>query len=155
MSDDRTFPTLPHAMAALDELPIAADTPDGVGEATGVDYDALIRARHLLPYLWPQAGADPGNRLERVAMTPQGGVGLQWVRGDSRFELTVDPFALYSFRLDTASTTREWTRATIEQAVADARSTLGLPALTTPVQAPAVGASSVVARTSQGTPSVQ
>ncbi|MFL5579859.1 MAG: hypothetical protein ACJ8AO_05755 [Gemmatimonadaceae bacterium] len=154
MTDARPFPTLPHAMAALDELPIAADATEG-GVPTGVDYDALVRARRILPYLWPEGAGDPGSLLERVVMTPQGGVGLQWARGDSRFELTIDPFALYAFRLDTASTTREWTRATIEQAVADARSTLGLPALTTPVQGPAVGASSVVARTSQGSPTIQ
>lgn len=148
MADDRPFPTLAHAMAALDELPIAGSM-HVAEERAGVDYDALVRARRVLPYLWPEGDAGALVRLDRVATTPQGGIAFAWARAGARFEVTVDPFALYAFRLDTSSTTREWTRAGIEQAVADARSALGLPALATPAQAPSLGAASVAARPSQ------
>jgi len=123
MSDSTPYPTLAHAFAALDSLPIA-----GSGQITadrpGVDYDALVRVRHLLPHVWSDEAA-----LERIGTTPQGGVTLAWRRAGALFELTVDPFALYACRLDTKSTTRDWTRPTIEQAVADTRAALGLPAL--------------------------
>ena len=145
---DRTYPSLAHAMAALDELPIAGTAAAAPGQG-GVDYDALVRARRVLPYFWPDAGAAAGARLDQVGMTPQFGVAFLWSRGDARFEMTIDPQALYAFRLDTASTTREWTRPTIDQAVADARATLGLPPLTAPVQGPAVDAASVTARPQQ------
>ena len=145
---DRTYPTLAHAMAALDELPIVGSADAAPGQP-GVDYDALVRARRVLPHFWAEGGAAAGARLEGVAMTPQFGVSFLWTRGDARFEMTVDPLALYAFRLDTSSTTKEWTRPTIDQAVADARATLGLPALTTPVQGPAVDAASVRAQPQQ------
>jgi hypothetical protein len=121
MADSTSYPTLAHAFAALDGLPLAGSlyiSPDD----PGVDFDALMRARRILPYAWSdQAPAD------QIAVTPQGGVGVRWRRGDSTLEMTVDPFALVSFRMDTRSRTSEWTRATIDLAIADIRHVLGLP----------------------------
>jgi hypothetical protein len=123
MSDPTPYPTLPHALAAMDELPIAgamqisADHP-------GVDYDALDRARKLLPYVWSDEVG-----VERIGMTPQGGVTIIWRRADAKVELTVDPFALFACRVETKSKLVDWTRATLEQAVPDVRAALGLPPL--------------------------
>jgi hypothetical protein len=123
MAAQSPYPTVAHAFAALDELPIAgsgridADQP-------GVDFDALGRARRLLPHVWTDDAA-----LERVNVTLQGGMVFVWRRPGMLLELMIDPYALYSLRLDTSSTTRDWTRPTLEQTVADVRQVLGLPPL--------------------------
>jgi hypothetical protein len=123
MSDSKPYPTLAHAFAALDSLPIAG-AAQITADRPGVDYDALVRVRHLLPHVWSDEAV-----LERIGMTPQGGVTFLWRRPGAQLELTVDPFALYACRVDTKSTTRDWVRPTLEQVVADVRAALGLPAL--------------------------
>ena len=136
MSD---FPTLAHAMAALDALPIAGSMSI-TAEHPGVDFDALVRVRQLLPRVWGD-----GAPLERVGVTPQGGVALLWRRPDGVVELTVDPFSLFACRVDTTSRTVDWTRAALDQAVADVRAALGLPPAppapvgTAPAAGPAAG----------------
>ena len=140
MSAPNTFPTLGHAMASLDALPIAGSmriTPD----RPGVDFDALVRVRNLLPRVWSD-----GAPLDRIWMTPQGGIAMLWRRPQGAFELTVDPFSLYACRLDTASKTVDWTRAALDQAVADVRAALGLP----PAPPPPPGATGTPA--TSGTP---
>lgn len=126
MADSTPYPTLGHAFAALDALPIAGAlyiAPD----QPGVDFDALVRARRMLPHVWSDAAP-----ADRIAVTPQGGVAVRWRRGDSALEMIVDPYALVSFRMDTPSRTTEWTRATIDLAIADVRHALGLPAVQLP-----------------------
>ena len=119
------YPTLAHAFAALDELPIAGSGRINADQP-GVDFDALGRARRLLPHVW----ADDAP-LERISVTLQGGMTFLWRRPGTLLELMIDPYALYSLRLDTSSTTRDWTRPTLEQTVADVRQVLGLPPLPT------------------------
>ena len=126
MSDATRYPTLGHALAALDALPIAGSMQI-TRQRMGVDYEALDRARRLLPQAWSDEAV-----LERIGMTPQGGLVLLWRRGDSSLEVTIDPLALYGFRLESPSKLVDWTRATLEHAVADTRAGLGLPALTRP-----------------------
>src|SRR5215208_674921 len=121
MSEQKAFPTLAHAMASLDALPIAGSMMITASNP-GVDFDALVRVRTLLPRVWSDAAP-----LERLTPTPQGGISLLWRRPQGVFELTVDPLSLYACRLDTTSKTVDWTRAGLEQAVADARNALGLP----------------------------
>jgi hypothetical protein len=130
MSD---FPTLAHAMAALDALPIAGSMAITEGHP-GVDFDALVRARQILPRVWGDAVP-----LERVNLTPQGGVAMLWRRSDGVVELTVDPFSLFACRVDTTSRTVDWTRAALDQAVADVRAALGLPPAPAPAAGPAGG----------------
>lgn len=127
MAETTSYPTLAHAFAALDALPIAGSlyiSPDH----PGVDFDALVRARRMLPHVWSD-----GAPADRIEITQQGGVAIRWRRGDSALEMLVDPYALVSFQMDTPSRTAEWTRATIDLAIADVRHALGLP----PVQLPA------------------
>jgi hypothetical protein len=123
MSDATAYPSLAHAFAALDALPIAGAmqiSPD----RPGVDFDALGRVRSLLPHVWGD-----GVVLEQLTTTPQGGITLLWRRPDGVLELVVDPYSLYAFRIDTRARFAEWTRATLAQAVADTRTALGLPPL--------------------------
>jgi len=126
MAESTPYPTLAHAFAALDGLPLAGSLYISPSDP-GVDFDALMRTRRILPHAWSdQAPAD------RIEVTPQGGVGVRWRRGESTLEMVVDPFALVSFRMDTRSRTSEWTRATIDLAVTDVRHVLGLPAVQLP-----------------------
>ena len=133
-----SYPTLAHAFAALDELPIAGSSQIRADQP-GVDFDALGRARRLLPHVWSDEAV-----LERIGVTPQGGMVFVWRRPGTLLELMIDPYALYSCRLDTSSTTRDWTRPTLEQTVADIRSALGLPPL--PSAAPPAAGAPQVAR---------
>src|SRR5215216_5521433 len=145
MSAPNTFPTLAHAMASLDALPIAGSmriTPD----QPGVDFDALVRVRNLLPRVWSD-----GAPLDRIWMTPQGGIAMLWRRPQGTFELTVDPFSLFACRLDTSSKTVDWTRAAMDHAVADVRAALGLPPAP-PVPAAAPGGSTASTGTPAATP---
>jgi hypothetical protein len=144
MSDAPRYPTLGHALAALDALPIAGSMQI-TQQRMGVDYDALDRARRLLPQVWSDEAV-----LERIGMTPQGGLVLIWRRGDSSLELTIDPLALFGFRLESPSKLVDWTRATLEHTVADTRAGLGLPALNRPASggsaAAGAGAAAPMAR---------
>ena len=117
------YPTLAHAFAALDSLPIVGSV-QVTADRPGVDYDALDRARQLLPHVWSDAAA-----LERIGMTLQGGVVLSWQRPGARLVVTMDPLSLYTCRLESKTDSVDWTRATLEQVVADIRSALGLPAM--------------------------
>src|SRR5688500_20238321 len=86
------YPTLAHAFAALDELPIAGSGRINADQP-GVDFDALGRARRLLPHVW----ADDAP-LERISVTLQGGMTFLWRRPGTLLELMIDPYALYSLR---------------------------------------------------------
>lgn len=126
---DSPYPTLAHALAALDALPIAGAmqiTPDN----PGIDFDALARVRRILPNVWSDQVS-----LEAIDVTSQGGVAFRWRRADALLEVIIDPYALISFHLDTKSKVAEWTRATPEQAVADIRRAFGLSPLTPPAAA--------------------
>ncbi len=125
------FPTVGHAFAALDELPISGDLRLGDSHP-GIDFDALVRVRRLLPHLWSEPVP-----LVRIAVTAEGGIVLGWQGSDVQFELTVEPFAVYALRLDTPSKSAEWTRPTIEQTIAESRAALRLPPLAGPVPAEA------------------
>lgn len=112
------FPTLAHALATLDAFPIAGAlqiAPD----QPGVDFDALERARSALVQSW-RNDITP----EEISVTPQGGLTISWRRAGWALELTVDPFALSAFRLDSPSKMVEWTRAGAEATVADAKAAL-------------------------------
>lgn len=138
MSEKTGFPTLGHAMAELDSLPIAGSMMVTPG-SLGVDFDALVRVRTLLPRVWSD-----GAPLSQIELTPQAGIALLWRRPQGVFELTVDPMSLYACRLDTTSKTVDWTRAGLDQAIADVRSALGLPPAPAPA-APAAGAAGAAA----------
>jgi hypothetical protein len=108
------YPTLAHALATLDSFPLAGAlqiSPDH----PGVDFDALERARSALVQSW-RNDITP----DEIAVTPQGGLMITWRRAGWALELTVDPFALSAFRLDSPSKMVEWTRAGSEATVADA-----------------------------------
>ena len=122
-TESTPYPTLAHAFAALDSLPIVGSV-QATAEAPGVDYDALDRARQLLPHVWSDGAA-----LERIGMTLQGGVILSWQRPGARLIVTMDPLSLYTCRLESKSESVDWTRATLEQVVGDIRAALGLPAM--------------------------
>jgi hypothetical protein len=107
------FPTLEHALAALDAFPISGSLQ--VASEDGADYDAIDRARLLLTKVW-RADAP----LHELRLTPQGGVLLGWERPGWALELTVDPFSVYDFRLDSPQGLNDWTRAGTEAAIADA-----------------------------------
>ena len=118
MSAPTTYPSLAHALAALDAFPLAgaleitADNP-------GVDFDALDRARAVLSQSW-RDDLPPS----RIIVTQQGGVSITWGRSGWTLELIVDPFALNAFRLDSPSKMAEWMRANIDATVADAKAAL-------------------------------
>ena len=107
------FPTLDHALAALDAFPISGSLQ--VATDDGADFDALERARIILTKVWR---ADVP--LHELRLTGQGGVLLAWERPGWALELTVDPFAVYDFRLDAPQGLTDWTRAGTDAAVADA-----------------------------------
>jgi hypothetical protein len=115
--------TLQQALAAVNALPTVGSARAGAG-MPGVDFEALGRVRRLLPLVWSDVAV-----FERAEPTPQGGIALHWRRPGMEFDLTVDPMALYALRLVTRASTREWTRATLDQAVADSRAVVGLPPL--------------------------
>ncbi|HEX6059966.1 MAG TPA: hypothetical protein VFZ11_13230 [Gemmatimonadaceae bacterium] len=117
------FPTLEHALAALDAFPISGSLQ--VGADDGADFDAIDRARLVLTKAWR---ADVP--LRELRLTPQGGVLLAWERPGWALELTVDPFSVYDFRLDTPEGLNDWTRAATEAAIADV--TVALTAMVTP-----------------------
>lgn len=106
------FPTLERALAALDAFPISGslqvDTDDGA------DFDALERARLVLTKVWRAEVP-----LHELRLTEHGGVLLAWERPGWALELTVDPFAVYDFRLDSPQGLTDWTRADTDAAVAD------------------------------------
>jgi hypothetical protein len=106
------FPTLEHALAALDAFPISGSLQ--VATDDGADYDAIDRARAILTKTWR---ADLP--LRELRLTPQGGVLLGWERPGWGLELTVDPFSVYDFRLDSPQGLTDWTRAGTEAAMAD------------------------------------
>jgi hypothetical protein len=118
MAAPTSFPSLAHALAALDAFPLAgalqitADNP-------GVDFDALDRARTVLAQSW-RDDLPPA----RISLTPQGGISITWGRSGWTLELIVDPFALNAFRLDSPSKMAEWMRANLDATVADARAAL-------------------------------
>ena len=116
------FPTLEHALAALDAIPISGSLQVGAGD--GADFDAIDRARLVLTKAWR---ADVP--LRELRLTPQGGVLLAWERPGWALELTVDPFSVYDFRLDSPEGLNDWTRAATEAAVADV--TVALTAMVT------------------------
>ena len=118
-----TTATLQHALGAVNALPTVGSARAGAG-MPGVDFEALGRVRRLLPLVWSDVAVFAG-----AEANAQGGVTLRWRRPGMDFDLTVDPMALYALRLVTRTSTREWTRATFEQAVADSRAVLGLPTL--------------------------
>jgi hypothetical protein len=112
------YPTLAHGLATLDAFPIAGAlqiSPD----QPGVDFDALERARTVLVQSW-RNDLTP----EEITVTPQGGLTISWRRGGWALELTVDPFALSAFRLDSPSKMVEWTRAGADDTIADAMGAL-------------------------------
>jgi hypothetical protein len=112
------YPTLAHGLATLDAFPIAGAlqiSPD----QPGVDFDALERARTVLVQSW-RNDLTP----EEITVTPQGGLTISWRRGGWALELTVDPFALSAFRLDSPSKMVEWTRAGADATIADAKAAL-------------------------------
>jgi hypothetical protein len=117
------FPTLEHALAALDAFPISGSLQVGAGD--GADFDAIDRARLVLAKTWR---ADVP--LRELRLTPQGGVLLGWERPGWALELTVDPFSVYDFRLDSPEGLNDWTRAATEAAIADV--TVALTAMVTP-----------------------
>lgn len=107
------YPTLEHALAALDAFPISGSLQ--VATDDGADFDALERARIILTKVWR-----PEVPLHELRLTPQGGVLLAWERPGWALELTVDPFAVYDFRLDSPQGLSDWTRAGTDVAIADA-----------------------------------
>jgi hypothetical protein len=118
MSAPTSFPSLAHALAALDAFPLAGAleiTPNN----PGVDFDALDRARVVLAQAW-RDDLPPA----RIAVTQQGGVAITWGRAGWTLELTVDPFALNAFRLDSPSKMAEWMRANIDAAITDTKAAL-------------------------------
>jgi hypothetical protein len=118
MNASTSFPSLAHALAALDAFPLAgaleitADNP-------GVDFDALDRARTVLSQSW-RDDLPPA----RIVVTQQGGIAITWGRAGWTLELTVDPFALNAFRLDSPSKMAEWMRANIDSTVTDTKAAL-------------------------------
>lgn len=112
------FPSLAHGLATLDGFPIAGAlqiSPDH----PGVDFDALERARAVLVQSW-RNDLTP----EEIKVTQQGGVIISWRRAGMALEVTIDPYALSAFRLDSPSKMIEWTRAGSEATVADAKAAL-------------------------------
>lgn len=112
------FPSLAHGLATLDAFPIAGAlqiSPD----QPGVDFDALERSRAVLVQAW-RADLPPDD----IKVTQQGGVIISWRRGGMALEVTIDPYALSAFRLDSPSKMMEWTRAGSEATVADAKAAL-------------------------------
>jgi hypothetical protein len=59
-----------------------------------------------------------------VIATPPCWVAITWGRSGWTLELTVDPFALNAFRLDSPSKMAEWMRANIDATVADTKAAL-------------------------------
>jgi hypothetical protein len=118
MSAPTTFPTLAHALAALDAFPLAGALEISP-ENPGVDFDALDRARTVLSQAW-RDDLPPAN----IAVTQQGGITITWGRAGWTLELTVDPFALNAFRLDSPSKMAEWMRAAIDATVSDTKAAL-------------------------------
>jgi hypothetical protein len=112
------YPTLAHALATLDAFPIAGALQISADQP-GVDFDALERARTALVQSW-RNDITP----EEIAVTPQGGLTISWRRAGWALELTVDPFALSAFRLDSPSKMVEWTRAGSDATIADAKAAL-------------------------------
>ena len=118
MTAATAFPSLAHGLATLDAFPIAGAmqiSPDN----PGVDFDALERARSVLVQSW-RNDLTP----EQIKVTPQGGLTLSWRRASWALEVTIDPYALSAFRLDSPSKMVEWTRAGSEATVADAKAAL-------------------------------
>ncbi|HEU4563462.1 MAG TPA: hypothetical protein VFS05_02390 [Gemmatimonadaceae bacterium] len=140
MSDATQYPTLAHAFAALDALPIAGSMQIN-RQRLGVDYDALTRARRLLPHVWSD-----GAVLTRIGMTMQGGITFAWQRAADTLELTIDPFSLYGLRLETPAKLVDWTRASLDHAVTDLRELFGLPPLARPAAAASTPAASARAQ---------
>jgi hypothetical protein len=118
MAAPTSFPSLAHALAALDAFPLAGALEISANNP-GVDFDALDRARAVLAQAW-RDDLPPA----RISLTQQGGVAITWGRAGWTLELTVDPFALNAFRLDSPSKMAEWMRANLDSAVADTKAAL-------------------------------
>jgi hypothetical protein len=118
MSASTSYPSLAHALAALDAFPLAGALEITV-DNPGVDFDALERARTVLSQSW-RDDLPPA----RIAVTQQGGVAITWGRSGWTLELTVDPFALNAFRLDSPSKMAEWMRANLDATVTDTKAAL-------------------------------
>ena len=118
MSAPSSFPSLAHALAALDAFPLAGALEIS-SENPGVDFDALDRARVVLSQVW-RDDLPPA----RIIVTQQGGIAITWGKAGWTLELTVDPFALNAFRLDSPSKMAEWMRANIDATVADTKAAL-------------------------------
>ena len=138
MSPTAGYPTLAHAMAALDEFPILGSAqirPDN----PGVDFDALGRLRKIVASVWrDDVPAD------EIRITAQAGLLMVWARSKWELQLLVDPYALYAFRVDSPFGVAEWNRPSPEATIADLKATLAvmaqeggaqLPSLAQPVAA--------------------
>ena len=138
MSPTTAYPTLAHAMAALDEFPILGSAqirPDN----PGVDFDALGRLRKIVAAVWrDDVPAD------EIRITGQAGIQVVWARNKWEAEIIVDPYALYAFRVDSPFGVAEWNRPSPEATIADLKATLAvmaqeggaqLPSLAQPVPA--------------------
>lgn len=122
MSPAARFKTIAHAMAALDEFPIAGAMqvrPDN----PGVDFDALERMRKLLPAVWrDDVPAD------EIRVTPQAGLSVSWSRNGWETQLIIDPYALYAFHVDSPFGVNEWNRPSAEATIADIKATMAVMA---------------------------
>jgi len=138
MSPTAGYPTLAHAMAALDEFPILGSAqirPDN----PGVDFDALGRLRKIVASVWrDDVPAD------EIRITAQAGLLMVWARSKWELQILVDPYALYAFRVDSPFGVAEWNRPSPEATIADLKATLAvmaqeggaqLPSLAQPVAA--------------------
>jgi hypothetical protein len=122
MSTTGAYPTLAHAMAALDEIPILGSAqirPDQLG----VDFDALGRLRKVIAAVW----RDDVPPVE-ISITMGAGLQVTWARSKWEMQIIVDPFALYAFRVDSPFGVAEWNRPSPEATIADAKATLAVMA---------------------------
>lgn len=122
MSPTAAYPTLAHAMAALDEFPILGSAqirPD----KPGVDFDALGRFRKIIASVWrDDVPAD------EIRITGQAGLMIVWARSGWEMQIIVEPYALYAFHVDSPFGVAEWNRPSPETTVADAKATLAVMA---------------------------
>ena len=122
MSTTAAYPTLAHAMAALDEFPILGSAqirPDSLG----VDFDALERLRKVVAAVWRNDVP-----ADEIRITSQAGIQIVWARSKWEMQIIVDPYALYAFRVDSPFGVAEWNRPSPESTIADAKATLAVMA---------------------------
>ena len=132
MSPTAAYPTLAHAMAALDEFPILGSAQIRPG-SPGVDFDALYRLRRVVAEVW----RDDVPAVE-IRITPQAGLQVIWARSKWEMEILVDPYALYAFRVDSPFGVAEWNRPSPEATIADVKATLAVMAQEGGAQLPSV-----------------